>query len=278
MTQRKRWLYTILALLAVQSLAIALSWPSLTKPQLSQTVTYANYSCETATVADESRPLTLLLLAPLGAKDIANTLCENPLIQQHYTQVQVHWMDRNHLQASHLLDERFDILWSRSHVLSGILPNYTDYYAEAATFDQYAVYWYSRQPIQSVNADWLNQQRIGLLNDGLSQTHYILPLQAMRAMGLSSRRQNVTLYDQAESLYSDFFSGKINVITAGDWLEAMQPTVRLHKALITEEAVAATIFVNRSRIELLNDQQALDQIVAAMRSIFTEHLSIEQKL
>ncbi|MBY6063696.1 hypothetical protein [Pseudidiomarina sediminum] len=278
MTQRKRWFYTILALLAVQSLAIALSWPSLTKPQLSQTLTYANYSCETSTVADTPLPLTLLLLAPLGAEDIANTLCENPLIQQHYTQVQVHWMDRNHLQASHLLDEKFDILWSRSHVLSGILPNYTDYYAEAATFDQYAVYWYSRQPIQNVNAEWLNQQRIGLLNDGLSQTHYILPLQSMRAMGLSSQQQNVTLYDQAEHLYSDFFSGKVSVITAGEWLEPMQPSVRLYKALITDKAVAATIFVNRSRSELINDPQTLDQLVVAMKSIFTEHLATESEL
>lgn len=207
---------------------------------------YHIYQCDTG--GAETAPVyKLLLVSSVRARDIAERLCAAPSIQRSFSRVQVSWKPRAYLTAEQILGEDYDLIWSRAHSMAGLVPEYGDYYEPLLHYDHYRVYWYSRGGAPQLTADYFHGKRIGLLNDKLSHTLYLLPLASLKEAGVSFSEENLRYFDDAESLYQAFARDELDLVSGGDYVRA-DLDLPLARTLISGDVIAATLFVRKNRV------------------------------
>jgi len=215
----------------------------------------------------ESRPVfRMLSVTSLFARDIAESLCASPIIARYYRSVQISWKPRTQLTAEALLNEQYDLIWSRENTLRGLVPEFTSYYDTLLRIRHYQVYWFSRGEKPALTAEYLKGRRLGLLNDRLSHTHYLLPLESLKRAGVSIADQQLVYFDDAMSLFAAFQSGEIDLISGGLWLE-QDLDMPLQRTLISDNAIAAGLFIRKQRAqevdcEIIRAMQALENFFA----------------
>ncbi|MCK7596242.1 hypothetical protein M0G74_03045 [Microbulbifer sp. CAU 1566] len=239
-----------LALLFAAGVALCL-WLSAHTGTVPETGYYHLYQCETrgpAKRADGEGKLffSVLLVSSSHAREIADNLCKNPAMGRHYAGVQVSWKPRSHLAAEDILSEAYDLIWSRTHSMAGLLPEYGDYYEPLLRYDHYRVYWFSRGAEPELTAEYFHGKRIGLLNDKLSHTLYLLPLASLKDAGIEFSAENLIYFDDAVSLYQAFARDELDLVSGGDYVQ-QDLDIPLSRTLISSDANAATLFVRRKR-------------------------------
>lgn len=235
-----------------------LSQQRLESPALSD---YHLYECRTASAADSRPVFRMLSVTSLFASNIAESLCTSPLIARHYRSVQISWKPRTQLTAEQLLNEQYDLIWSRANTLRGLVPEFANYYDTLLRIGHYQVYWFSRGEKPALTAEYLKGRRLGLLNDRLSHTHYLLPLESLKQAGVSIADQQLVYFDDAMSLVSAFQRGDIDLISGGLWLE-QDLDMPLQRTLISDNAVAAGMFIRKQRAEEVDCE-----IIRALRAL-----------
>lgn len=203
---------------------------------------YYRTSCQTGNPEPADR-LSVLLVTPHQARDIASQLCQSSHISQQYSAVDVSWKPRTQLTSQALITETYDVIWSREHVLIGLVPNFDQYYDPLLQFDQYSVYWLSLQSKPVLTAEYFQGKRIGLLNDKNSHTHYLLPLQSLHRAGLDAQSLQLIHFEDTSNLYQSFQSGEIDLITGGANYTSPTP---VYSSLIDDDAIAASFFVRQA--------------------------------
>ena len=168
-------------------------------------------SCSTATT---NKPqLHIRLYLAIKVQQISARLCASPIVAQHFSKVIVSWQPREAMSTVSLLNQDFDVLMGRAHSLKGLLPDFDKLYTPQINIDGFAVQWFSRLPI---DFNELAHRRIGLVNDPLSHTHYLLPLQSLKAHGIPIDTLNITYFPDIYSLYNAFDEGKIDMLSTID--------------------------------------------------------------
>ncbi|WP_160152510.1 hypothetical protein [Microbulbifer sp. ALW1] len=247
-TDRKVHL-AVLALLVAVGVALCLLL-SAQEGKVPETGYYHLYQCETRgpakAAAGEGKLFSILLVSSSHAREIADNLCKSPAMGWHYAGVQVSWKPRSHLAAEDILSEAYDLIWSRTHSMAGLLPEYGDYYEPLLRYDQYRVYWFSRGAEPELTAEYFHGKRIGLLNDKLSHTLYLLPLASLKDAGIEFSAENLVYFDDAVSLYQAFARDELDLVSGGDYVQ-QDLDIPLSRTLISGDANAATLFVRRKR-------------------------------
>lgn len=250
LTNRKVYL-SALGLLVATGVTLCL-WLSGQKGLVPELGDYHLYRCETGGAASKSPVagdlFSILLVSSSHAREIADRLCNDPAMQRHYSGVEVSWKPRGHLSAEEILGEAYGLIWSRDHSMAGLVPEYGDYYEPLIRYDHYRVYWFSRGGAPELTAEYFHGKRIGLLNDKLSHTLYLLPLASLKGAGIEFSAENLIYFDDALSLYDAFARDELDLVSGGDYVQ-QDLDIPLSRTLISSDANAATLFVRRMRAE-----------------------------
>ncbi|WP_105103102.1 hypothetical protein [Microbulbifer pacificus] len=237
--------FTALGLLLAVGTVLCL-WSSGQRVALPELGDYHLYRCETG--GESTAPVyRLLLVSSVRAREIADRLCAAPSVQRGYSAVQVSWKPRAYLTAEEILSEEYDLIWSRAHSMAGLVPEYGDYYEPLLQYDHYRVYWYSRGGSPKLSADYFHGKRIGLLNDKLSHTLYLLPLASLKEAGVNFGEENLRYFDDAASLYQAFARDELDLVSGGDYVRT-DLDIPLSRTLISGDVTAATLFVRKKRV------------------------------
>lgn len=171
---------------------------------------YNSYQCSTGSAGDgEFRILTLLFD---GARELADALCDDPRISADFASVNIAWRARDFLQASHIVGEQFDYLWSREHLIAGLVPGADRYYAPIVTTPHYSVYLFARAGTISLSADYFADKTVGFLQDSHSQTYYVQPFLALKQAGITLADSRKRYYRDVQGLVQALHSGEVDVI------------------------------------------------------------------
>lgn len=206
---------------------------------------YHIYRCETGAGA-EREIFDILAVSSIHARAIADRLCRAPAMSRHYSAVRISWKPRGRLSAEEILNEDYDLIWSRVHTMRGLVPEFSDFYDTLVRYDHYRVYWFSRSGRPELSREYFHGKRIGLLNDKLSHTFYLLPLASLKEIGVDLSREKLIYFDDAIGLYRAFARGELDLVSGGLFLEK-DLDIPLHRTLIAENATAATLFVRKAR-------------------------------
>ncbi|WP_299595369.1 hypothetical protein [uncultured Microbulbifer sp.] len=247
----KKAYWVVMTLLAASGLCLSLllSTQAIEVPPLAD---YHLYRCDTgegerAGAASNAPVYRILLVSSTGARAIADRLCSEPGIQQHYRGIEVSWRPRGQLSAEQILSEDYDLIWSRDHTMAGVVPEYGDYYEPLLRYDHYRVYWFSRGAPPEVSREYFHGKRIGLLNDKQSHTLYLLPLASLKEAGIDFTSENLIYFDDAASLYRAFARDELDLVSGGDYLDE-DMDVSFSRTLISGDVTAATLFVRKTRV------------------------------
>jgi hypothetical protein len=211
---------------------------------------YHIYRCETG-AAQFDRTFSILTVTSVFAREVADRLCDSEIMARHYGAVSISWEPRGLLAAEQILSEEYDLIWSREHNMRGLVPEFADYYDTLLRYDHYRVYWIGRGQKPELNPAYFQSRKVGLLNDKLSHTHYLLPLASLKKIGVSLSAENIIYFDDVLGLYNAFKQGEIDLISGGHWLQE-DLDLPLHYALITDDAIAATLFIRRVHSSPIN--------------------------
>ncbi|NVK54827.1 MAG: hypothetical protein HWE26_04380 [Alteromonadaceae bacterium] len=176
-----------------------------------------------ATGSSNKSLLHIRLYMPAKVQQVSRRLCASPVIAEYYSSVTVSWLPRESMSTVSLLNQDFDVLMGRAHSLNGLLPDFDNLYAPLINIDGFSVSWFSRYPI---NFAELNARRIGLVNDSLSHTHYLLPLQSLKSHQIAIDTLNITYYSDIYSLYNAFEQGDIDMLSTIDQFANRHPDAR----------------------------------------------------
>ncbi|WP_226663565.1 hypothetical protein [Microbulbifer aggregans] len=254
----------IVSLLLAGALGVSL-W--ITRQQVSPPTLsdYHTYQCNAAAASrDDNDPRStfrILTVTSMYAREVADYLCASPVVAKYYAGIEISWKPRRYLTAEQLLNEEYDLIWSRAHNMRGLVPEFSNYYDTLLRIGHYQVYWFSREQKPEITAPYLKGRRLGLLNDRLSHTHYLLPLESLKQAGVAIDQQELVYFDDALSLVTAFRDGSIDLISGGLWLE-QDLDIPLQRTLISDSAVAAGLFVRRQRAAAVDCE-----IIAAFQQV-----------
>ena len=164
--------------------------------------------CQTGSALGDQ--LNIQLYTPVRANKITQFLCDSTLVKQHYGSVRLSWQARDTLTSINLLNQDYDVIMGREHSLKGLVPSFSQLYAPIIKFDGFSVYWFSHQAIEFSQLDKL---RIGLVEDPLSHTHYLLPLQDLKARSSNIAALDIKYYADNYSLYEAFDRREVDMIS-----------------------------------------------------------------
>jgi hypothetical protein len=169
-----------------------------------------SYQCATGSdVGDVFRVLTLTFD---GASELAERLCAAPELASVFSQVRVTWRSRDYLQASHIVNEDYDYLWSRDHLLRGLVPDVERYYQPLLQTPGYNIFWLSRVGPVQLEPAFFADKRLGFLDDSHSQTFYVQPFLALKEAGVELRPDQQRLYPDVTLLRQALQDGLVDII------------------------------------------------------------------
>ena len=237
---------------------------------------YYHYQCDTVAVgepAQVNKPrFHFLAVSSLYADKIAEQLCHSAAIAARYSGVTVSWKPRWLLSPSEVLNEEYDLIWSRENALRGLVPNYRDYYSLLLNFDNYSVSWFSKGTTPELSQDYFNDKRVGILQDTLSQTHHLLPLVSLKNANIQLAEGQLVTFDDASSLYAAFARGQVDLISGGEWLRA-EIDAPLNSLFISDKVSAASLFL-RKRHAADIECALIKAVTIYQKTLFSTHLQL----
>lgn len=219
---------------------------------------YYQYRCKTGNEAATRNELRILSVLPTWSADMAEQLCQADSIRNAYAGVTVSWKPRTLLSTADLVNERYDVIWNRHHFLTGLMPDFDNFYDTLLHYDNYSVFWFSQLSAPQMTAEYFRGKRIGLMNDDSSHTHNLLPLTSLKSIPGLGEEYTPVYFDDAGSLYDSFYRGQIDLITGGLTFAGEGEVFR---TVLDNSATAATFFVRRQ----LDDPRQRCDIIAALK-------------
>ena len=133
-----------LLLLSVTSLATMLYFSTQRIEPLTLS-DYYHYRCDMQPQSNPTLPrFRFLAVSSLYADTIAERLCQSPLVAQYYSGVTISWKPRWLLSPDEVINENYDLIWSRENALNGLVPGFAEYYQLLMDFGNYQVFWFSK--------------------------------------------------------------------------------------------------------------------------------------
>ncbi|WP_143452282.1 amino acid ABC transporter substrate-binding protein [Lacimicrobium alkaliphilum] len=206
---------------------------------------YSSVSCNVAQASGNSEILRVLTITSSMAQQQAEFLCQSRHIGQHFAEVMVSWHSRDFLTAEQLINEDYDVIWNREHVMRGLVPDFHHYYDVLQPSSTYNVYWFSLGEAPRLEAGFLEGKRIGLLDHSTSKTSFLLPLDSLKTAGLKLAQLNISYFVNMKAMYDALEAGEIDIIPGGNWVADQLAPLVLQKTLIAENVDAGSWYVRK---------------------------------
>lgn len=238
---------------------------------------YHKYECSTG--SNKPDTFKYLTAIPLLNQKIAESLCSDPNITSHFGQVEIIWKNRNQLTANDLLNGKITLLWSRDNNLVGLLPSYQDYFNKLLDINNYSVFWYSRVKNAHYSEAFFSHVRIGLLNNEISQTHYLLPMDALKKNNIPMHKLDIIYFDDTYSLYQAFKDNHIDLMPSGASFD-QQLDFSVEKLLISSDVRAASLYLDKNQPEAVRCavKQAIHPVLGYLAQLDSKiHVEYLQK-
>ena len=229
---------------------------------------YRSLQCSTGS-DDHSLPLfRVLTVVDNGAQAFARRLCSSLIMRQHYSGVEVQWRPRSELSARDIVEERFDLFWNRDRRVQSLVPNFEQYYQTVARLPDYAVAWFSLQQTPQLTPEFFYARSVGLLEDMQSNSHFLMPLMHLKALGVDLTRTRIRYFPNYHALQQAFWSGEVNLISDADWLQDMAGDRVLYRTLIDSHASMGRWYARRHRDRGIDCVlvEGLRELVASLKS------------
>ncbi|MCQ8878004.1 hypothetical protein NQT69_08350 [Pseudoalteromonas shioyasakiensis] len=165
---------------------------------------------------------------------LADELCRNTLKGSVYNKVMISWQPRDTFSSELIMKQTFNVMLYREHALTGLLPNWQDFYQHALDLPNYQLYWFSHQDNIAITPEFFAHKHVGLLADKKSATGYLSPLSEMSQAGINLPAQQIHLYPNREALIDDFLKEKLDLIPSPDHHVDLINWPKNKKHLLTE--------------------------------------------
>ncbi|WP_439135084.1 hypothetical protein, partial [Pseudomaricurvus sp.] len=238
---------------------------------------HRSFRCETASHPNDLPDYQILTVHYAGAEKLARSLCESSAMALHYGGVNIQWLPRADLTAKHIVEERFDLFWSRDQRVQGLVPRFNQYYESIFELPHYQVLWFSRQEIPSLTPEYFYQRSIGLLEDMESYSHFLMPLNQLKTLGVDVSRLKITYFPNYYLLQQAFWNGDVDLISDGAWLQSNAGDRSLYSQLIDDHAAMGRWYVRRNRPDGIDCDllQGLQNYSGQLQSISEGSLSAQ---
>lgn len=210
---RSRWHYYLIlaALAALPVLAtLALSRQSFSDIALQD---YLSYRCDIPDSGAEG-PFRVLTLTSSYAIALADRLCSSASIKARYSRVEISWHPRSYLQPQDILENRFELIWNRRHVVEGLVPEVYQYYQPIMDSPRYTLFWASQQSRVEMSNAYFADKVVGLSQDQQSQTYYLQPMNALKRAAIALDSQQIRYFSSIAALYDAFEQGRVDIISS----------------------------------------------------------------
>lgn len=206
---------------------------------------YSSVSCRVTQASGNGDTLRVLTITSSMAQQQAEFLCQSGHIGGHFAEVIVSWHSRDFLSAEQLINEDYDVIWNREHVMRGLVPDFHHYYDVLQPSSTYNVYWFSLGEVPRLEAGYLEGKRIGLLDHSTSKTSFLLPLDSLKTAGFRPDQLNISYFVNMKAMYDALEAGEIDMIPGGSWVAEQLAPLVLQKALIAAEVDAGSWYVSK---------------------------------
>jgi hypothetical protein len=204
-----------------------------------------SYECEVFG-ADAQDPV-FTIMTPIAQQSIsfADTLCLSQSMKNEYGRIRVEWVDRGTLSAKDIIEQRYDMFWNRENILKGLVPNFDYYYRVFSSSDYYRVYWYSNDEDFEVSAAYFYTHKVGLLNNQLSQSGFLLPIADLDMHGINFKKVDIHFFDSLEMLQQALAVGEVDTIS-GYALPGREPHKFKKRISIVNSMPTGTWFIPKN--------------------------------
>lgn len=153
----------------------------------------------------------------IGAAAIADTLCNNTRIAQHFGAVKVQWLSRKEAIATAYLDsDNIQMAFGlRRYLLDELIltqPNIYKPIAELTPATHSGSFFWSYDAKLNLDADYLTGKKIGLLNDTNSQSLYKIPTTALNRVKLPEGSFHLQRFESLFEMQSALENGTVDLI------------------------------------------------------------------
>ncbi|CAH0527193.1 hypothetical protein CTH30272_00995 [Allocatenococcus thiocycli] len=258
------WIFKTGCLLLITSLLLVIQSP---RAELPSVTSFNQLSCseldQNYQPVSDRYQLDILIPAHAMALPLLSKLCEDPEFNGQYSDIVVHWLPRRQVTPQTIYSQKFDVMWAREYQLSGLSPDYANYYDKLLSLTGYDVLWFANQPIDD---QFLKTHRIGLLNDTFSRSGYQLPVKQLTSLSIDVRSSLVTLYPTRKAMIDAFKKGEVDVISGTNHSPINQSEMEVYKAVIANGVSAGGWFVSHSWLRL-SDEMLRQRLAQALGEI-----------
>lgn len=191
------------------------------------------YECKVAASQGE-QDFNLYIPSNWHVFSLADELCSNTLKGSVYSKVMISWQPRDTFSSELIMKQTFNVMLYREHAMTGLLPNWQDFYQHALDLPNYHIYWFSHQDNIAITPEFFVHKQVGLLADKKSVTGYLSPLSEMSQAGINLPAQQIHLYPNREALIDDFLKEKLDLIPSSDHHVDLINWPKNKKRLLTE--------------------------------------------
>lgn len=228
---------------------LSLFWLTLNHQQhvaLPKLAHFAQYQCQTNASSAAKSKLSILTFTNYFAQEWADDLCRNSLLSEHFSQVLVSWQPRGELTAQDLIEQKFDLLWSRDYVLAGLLPDYADFYRVHSQPPAYSIYWLSQHDKPILSQAYFANKQVGLLRDQHSKSGYQLPLAQLKQAGIELSAEQLIYFEDRRRLQQAFLQQDIDLMPGMRWQNEGQSVTKNHRLLIAANQTSGAWYIRNN--------------------------------
>ncbi len=212
-------------------------------------ILHDNRSFECRTLAtDPSLPrFHIQTIHHAGSEPLSQRLCRSDVMSSFYGTVETLWQQRGKLSARDIVEERYDLFWNRDRRVQSLVPNFDQYYEPLLTLPDYRVLWFSQSEAPQLTPEYFLARKVGLLEDMESNSHFLLPLNQLKELGVDVSSLHIVYYASYHLLEDAFWRGEVDLISDGEWLWDKAGERQLYSTLIDDASTMGNWYARVNR-------------------------------
>lgn len=172
-----------------------------------------SYSC-TAGAHSATAKLTVYMNTETVARNLANLLCQHPIVQRQYQQVHAYWGAGDVSDITFIGKGIGDLVNTKDNIVQAFDAENTHGYKRLASYSHYQAYLIGRDEKPLLTREYLLGRRIGLLDYPSSRSGHIIPMHLFRELDLREEQISIVYSHNHTGLRELLASGKVDMIAS----------------------------------------------------------------
>ncbi|WP_416306019.1 PhnD/SsuA/transferrin family substrate-binding protein [Neptunicella sp. SCSIO 80796] len=170
-------------------------------------------ACDTQT-SNSQQELIVYINAELAARQLANSLCANPVVAKQFGKVRVFWNSGENQVLQFVGKGIADLALVKQNMMDAIKAESTYGYEEVASYPDYSAYLIAMREKPQITKEYLLGKRLGLLDYPTSRSGHIIPIRMLKSLNLSPDTMQITYANSHSELRHLLTSGQVDIISS----------------------------------------------------------------